>query len=190
MGRAGSRVPSQADRIREAPRLPREGKRGAPRFERLAVLAAALDVARAIFAALGFALKRDEAAEERLSYEEMRKKLTETLKRAFRPEFINRLDSVIVFRALNKENIQKIVKLELDKVAARLTEHNITLTATPEALSSLGAEGFDPEMGARPLRRAIQKFIESPLSVELLSKKYEQGGSVTVDVENDKMAFR
>lgn len=136
-------------------------------------------------ASLGFALKRDEATEERLSYEDMRKKLTETLKRAFRPEFINRLDSVIVFRALNKEDIQKIVKLELDKVAARLTEHNITLTATPEALASLGAEGFDPEMGARPLRRIIQQKVEDKLSDSLLSGEFKDGDSIQVELAAD-----
>lgn len=143
-------------------------------------------------AALGFALKRDEATEERLSYEDMRKKLTETLKRAFRPEFINRLDSVIVFRALNKEDIQKIVKLELDKVAARLTEHNITLIATPEALAALGAEGFDPEMGARPLRRVIQQKVEDKLSDSLLSGEFKDGDSIQVELsaENEIILTR
>ncbi|PWH17116.1 MAG: NDP-hexose 4-ketoreductase [Anaerolineae bacterium] len=133
-------------------------------------------------AALGFALKRDEATEERLSYEDMRKKLTETLKRAFRPEFINRLDGVIVFRALNKEDIQKIVKLELDKVASRLAEHNITLTATPEALAKLGEEGYDPEMGARPLRRVIQQKVEDKLSDNLLAGEFKDGDSIVVEL--------
>ncbi|MCS6994155.1 MAG: ATP-dependent Clp protease ATP-binding subunit [Anaerolineales bacterium] len=136
-------------------------------------------------AALGFALKRDEATEERLSYEDMRKKLTETLKRAFRPEFINRLDGVIVFRALNKEDIQKIVKLELDKVAARLAEHNITLTATPEALAKLGEEGYDPEMGARPLRRVIQHKVEDKLSDNLLAGEFKDGDSIVVELAED-----
>ncbi len=136
-------------------------------------------------AALGFALKRDEATEERLSYEDMRKKLTETLKRAFRPEFINRLDSVIVFRSLNKDDIQKIVKLELEKVAARLVEHNITLTATPEALASLGTEGFDPDMGARPLRRIIQLKVEDKLSDRLLSGEFKNGDAIQVELGPD-----
>ncbi len=132
-------------------------------------------------AALGFSLKRDEATEERLSYEDMRKKLTETLKRAFRPEFINRLDSVIVFRSLNKEDIQRIVKLELEKVAARLTEHNLSLTATPAALSLLAEQGFDAEMGARPLRRIIQNRVEDPLSDNLLSGSFTDGDQIEVD---------
>ncbi len=136
-------------------------------------------------AALGFALKRDEATEERMGYEDMRKKLTETLKRAFRPEFINRLDSVIVFRSLSKEDIQKIVKLELDKVSARLVEHNIALTATSEALASLGTEGFDPEMGARPLRRVIQQKVEDKLSDRLLSGDFKDGDAIQVELGPD-----
>ena len=134
---------------------------------------------------LGFQLKRDEAVEERLSYEDMRKKLTETLKRAFRPEFINRVDSVIVFRSLSKDDINKIVSLELNKVAERLTEHEIVLTATPEALSELGAEGYDPEMGARPLRRVIQLKVEDALSDKLLSGGFVDGDHIQVDVNPD-----
>ncbi|GAB4479725.1 MAG: ATP-dependent Clp protease ATP-binding subunit [Anaerolineales bacterium] len=135
--------------------------------------------------ALGFALKRDEVTEERLGYEDMRKKLTETLKRAFRPEFINRLDSVIVFRSLNKEDIQKIVALELDKVTQRLKDHTITLTASPEALSLLAEEGFDAEMGARPLRRVIQMKVEDALSDNLLAGSFADGDSVRVEVGPD-----
>ncbi len=136
-------------------------------------------------ASLGFSLKRDEATEERLGYEEMRKKLTETLKRAFRPEFINRLDSVIVFRSLNKEDIQRIVRLELDKVAARLVEHSIVLTATPAALALLGEQGYDPEMGARPLRRVIQQKVEDQLSDSLLSGSFTDGDNIQVDINPD-----
>ena len=136
--------------------------------------------------ALGFALKRDEAAEERLSYEDMRKKLNESLKRAFRPEFINRLDATVIFRALNKEDIQKIVSLELAKVAARLTEHDLTLTATPEALSTLATLGYDAEFGARPLKRIIQQKVEDPLSDKLLSGEFQHGDSVLVTLDPDQ----
>jgi ATP-dependent Clp protease ATP-binding subunit ClpC len=131
---------------------------------------------------LGFNLKRDEATEERLSYDEMRKKLTETLKKAFRPEFINRVDNVIVFRALNKEDITRIVNLELDKVALRLKDHNIRLIATPAALGSLADLGYDPEMGARPLRRVIQQKVEDQLSDALLSGTFHDGDHITVDL--------
>ncbi len=134
---------------------------------------------------LGFALKRDEATEEKLSYEEMRKKLSESLKRAFRPEFINRLDAVVIFRSLNKEDIQKIVSLELDKVALRLKDHDLVLTATSEALASLADQGFDAEFGARPLRRVIQQKVEDPLSDKLLSGEFTDGASVQVNVNED-----
>jgi ATP-dependent Clp protease ATP-binding subunit ClpC len=129
---------------------------------------------------LGFALKRDEATEERLSFEDMRKKLNESLKRAFRPEFINRLDAVVIFRSLNKEDIQKIVTLELDKVAERLKEHNLVLTATPEALAALAELGYDAEFGARPLRRVIQQKVEDPLSDRLLGGEFHNGDSILV----------
>lgn len=134
---------------------------------------------------LGFALKRDEETEERLSYEEMRKKLSESLKRAFRPEFINRLDAVVIFRSLNKEDIQKIVSLELNKVAERLKDHNLVLFASPEALSSLAEQGFDPEFGARPLRRVIQQKVEDPLSDRLLSGEFLNGDTIHVTVNDD-----
>ena len=131
---------------------------------------------------LGFNLTRDEVTSEQLTYDDMRKRLTETLKKAFRPEFINRVDNVIVFRALNKEDITRIVNLELDKVALRLKDHNIRLTATPAALASLAEQGYDPEMGARPLRRVIQQKAEDQLSDALLSGVFHDGDNITVDL--------
>jgi ATP-dependent Clp protease ATP-binding subunit ClpC len=131
---------------------------------------------------LGFKMKRDETAEEKLAYEEMRKKLTDSLRRVFRPEFINRVDSVIVFRSLNREDIEQIVQLELNKVAQRLEEHAIVLNATPNALEKLANLGYDPEMGARPLRRIIQQKVEDPLSDALLSGEFEDGDTILVDL--------
>jgi ATP-dependent Clp protease ATP-binding subunit ClpC len=135
--------------------------------------------------ALGFALKRDEATEERLSYDEMRKKLNDSLKRAFRPEFINRLDATVIFRALNKEDIKKIVSLELDKVSLRLKEHDLVLTATEEALATLATLGYDAEFGARPLKRIIQQKVEDPLSDKLLSGEIQNGDTIIVTVDPD-----
>jgi ATP-dependent Clp protease ATP-binding subunit ClpC len=139
---------------------------------------------------LGFQLKREEKAEEKVSYEEMRKKLTETLKRAFRPEFINRVDSVIVFRSLNKDDIRKIVTLELDKVTGRLAEHAVTLTASIPALDLLAEQGYDPEMGARPLRRVIQGKVEDPLSDALLAGEFHEGDTILVDVVEGEVVLR
>ncbi|MDO9301234.1 MAG: AAA family ATPase, partial [Anaerolineales bacterium] len=134
---------------------------------------------------LGFAMKRDEATEERLSYDDMRKKLNEALKRAFRPEFINRMDSVVIFRALNKEDIQQIVSLELDKVSERLKDHELTLTASEEALTLLATEGYDSEFGARPLRRVIQQKVEDPLSDRVLAGEFVNGDAIKVDINDD-----
>jgi ATP-dependent Clp protease ATP-binding subunit ClpC len=131
----------------------------------------------------GFSLTVDEAEEEAQSYKEMRKKLTDALKRTFRPEFINRLDSVIIFRSLNKEDIHKIVNLELDKVNARLVDNNIHLRATEAALDLIAEEGYNPEMGARPLRRVIQQNVEDRLSDALLASEFEDGDNILVDVE-------
>jgi len=139
----------------------------------------------------GFSVQRDEQLAEEVEYEEMRRKLLESLKRVFRPEFINRLDGVIVFRALNKEHIQHIVSLELQKVAARVQEHAISLQATSAALLRLGEMGYDPDMGARPLRRVIQQTVEDPLSDALLSHVFADGDEVWVDLaEGDEIILR
>jgi len=91
---------------------------------------------------------------------------------------------VVVFRSLNEENIQNIVSLELDKVSHRLVEHGLTLTATPVALTQLGDLGYDPEMGARPLKRIIQQHVEDPLSDAVLAGEFVDGDTVLVDVDD------
>jgi ATP-dependent Clp protease ATP-binding subunit ClpC len=139
---------------------------------------------------LGFALKRDEATDERLAYEDMRKKLLDALKRVFRPEFINRLDSVVVFRALTKEDLHQIVSLELHKVALRLEEHTLKLEATPVAVDRLAADGYDPDMGARPLKRIIQQRVEDPLSDAMLGGTFADGDTILVDVIDDEIHLR
>jgi ATP-dependent Clp protease ATP-binding subunit ClpC len=135
---------------------------------------------------LGFTLKKDEALEEQEIYDEMRKKLLDSLKRVFRPEFTNRLDAIIVFRALNREDILKIVSLELAKVANRLHDHELVLHASPEALQELANRGYDPDMGARPLRRVIQQTIEDPLSDSLLSGEIQDGDVILIEVNDQK----
>ncbi len=139
---------------------------------------------------LGFALKTDEELEEKLAYNEMRKKLTNALKRTFRPEFINRVDSTIIFRSLTQSDLHEIVSLELDKVAERLEEYEIVLDATPDAIDLLSEQGYDPEFGARPLRRVIQRKVEDTLSDGLLSGKFDHGDSIMVDVEENEAGER
>jgi ATP-dependent Clp protease ATP-binding subunit ClpC len=133
----------------------------------------------------GFNLDRDESKDEEFVYEEMRKKLMEALKKSFRPEFINRLDSVIVFHALNQDQIRRIATIEIGKVASRLTDRQIVLSATDAALEKLAEKGYNPEMGARPLKRVIQIEIEDQLSDDLLAKKIIDGDHVWVDVDSE-----
>jgi ATP-dependent Clp protease ATP-binding subunit ClpC len=132
---------------------------------------------------LGFSIQKDEDTEERKAYEEMRKKLTDSLRRIFRPEFINRLDAVIVFRALNKEDLHEIVSLEIEKVSKRVKDYNITLASTPAAVDLLADLGYDPDMGARPLRRVIQQKVEDLISDDLLGGRFVAGDVIEIDVE-------
>lgn len=132
---------------------------------------------------IGFQLKQDEEQTEKLAYRDMRKKLTDSLRRVFRPEFINRVDSVVVFRSLTPENIHEIVSLELEKVGVRLIENDITLEVTDAAVERLAELGYDREFGARPLKRVIQNHIEDRLSDALLGKDFTEGDTIVVDVE-------
>ena len=136
---------------------------------------------------LGFATQQDEDVEERLAYEEMHRRLTEQLKKEFRPEFINRVDSVIVFHALTIEQIKAIVDLEMAKVAHRLEDHNLKLRSTEEARELLATLGYEPEMGARPLKRVIQAKVEDVLSDALLTGEFQDGDTVLVDVADDEL---
>jgi ATP-dependent Clp protease ATP-binding subunit ClpC len=140
-------------------------------------------------AQLGFNVRQDREVEEKLEYNEMRKKLMDALRREFRPEFINRVDAVIVFHALSKEQISQIVDLELEKVAARLESHHLRLTPTDEARALLAEQGYDPEMGARPLRRVIQNKVEDRLSDALLAGEFKDGDAVVVTVQDGDIAL-
>lgn len=132
-------------------------------------------------ASIGFDLASDEIQSRKRDYEDMRRKLLKSLKNTFRPEFINRVDSVVVFHALSKDHIKEIVDLELNKVRERLMEKNLQLEITPEGIDLLVTLGYNPEMGARPLRRVIQEKIENPLSDAVLSGKFRNGDIVLVE---------
>jgi len=142
---------------------------------------------------LGFGLPAaGEGKEAQQDYETMRKTLMDQLRHAFRPEFLNRLDAVIVFRALNEDDIAKIVDLRLDEVRQRVLEHAITLEATDAAKNFLAREGFDAEYGARPLRRVITNLVEDRLSDFILSGQYTLGGTVLIDYDEQagELTFR
>jgi len=138
----------------------------------------------------GFSTLREEDIVEKQAYDEMRKKLTEALRKIFRPEFLNRVDSTIVFHALTKDQIRQIVDLETSKVAARLSSYRVTLTLTDAGRDLLADLGYDPDMGARPLRRVIQSNIEDRLSDGLLSGEFKDGDHIVVDAEEGKISLR
>jgi ATP-dependent Clp protease ATP-binding subunit ClpC len=139
---------------------------------------------------LGFNIPKDEVVNEKEQYDDMRKNVVDQLRRAFRPEFLNRVDAMIVFRALTKEEIKSIVDLELKKVADRLIEHAITLEMTEAARTWLADHGYDVEYGARPLRRLIQNEIEDRLSDGILSGEFPIASIITVDVDNDALVMK
>jgi ATP-dependent Clp protease ATP-binding subunit ClpC len=140
--------------------------------------------------ALGFTRHRDTAQTEQEVYDDMKDKVLGELKRIFRPEFMNRIDGVIVFHALNREQIKEIVDLEIDKVRGRLVEHGLELRLTDAARAYLGEEGYDPDLGARPLRRVIQVKVEDALSEGVLAGRFNEGDQVVADLEDGELSFR
>ncbi|MGB9737537.1 ATP-dependent Clp protease ATP-binding subunit [Chloroflexus sp.] len=120
---------------------------------------------------------------------EARKKVDEALKQTFRPEFLNRIDEIILFHPLSMEDLTKIVELQLGELINRLREQQISLTLTQAAKEYLVREGYNPVFGARPLRRTIQRLIETPISRELLRSHFTAGDLIEVDVENGQLVF-
>ncbi|MEL3974653.1 ATP-dependent protease ATP-binding subunit ClpC [Rossellomorea oryzaecorticis] len=123
-------------------------------------------------------------------YKDMKGKVMEELKRAFRPEFLNRIDEIIVFHSLEKEHLKEIVTLMSDQLTKRLKEQDIHIELSGAAKEKIADEGFDPEYGARPLRRAIQKHVEDKLSEELLRGKVLTGQSIEIDVEDNEFTVK
>jgi len=133
---------------------------------------------------LGFKTQKED-----VTYQEMKEKLLEEVKRTFKPEFLNRIDDTIVFRPLVKEDLLRIIDIELGFVAERLKEHNILLEVNQEAKDFLIEKGFDPIFGARPLKRTIQRFLEDTLASEIISKKFKEGSQVKVSCKNQELVF-
>lgn len=124
------------------------------------------------------------------TYEQMKASVMEVVTQSFRPEFINRIDEVVVFHPLAHAHIKNIAKVQLERLYKRLEEHGYTATLTDAALELIGNTGFDPVYGARPLKRAIQQEIENPLAQQILSGKLIPGKPITIDVENDHIVAR
>ncbi len=139
---------------------------------------------------LGFALKSDDAKTEEQAYERMKDKVLEEVKRFFRPEFLNRIDSTIVFHALNRQHILSIVSLQLGEVELQLLEKQISLEVTDEAKEYLAEKGYDPNFGARPLRRLIQDEVEDQLSEEILGGRLNAGDVAHVDIEDGQIVVK
>ena len=133
---------------------------------------------------LGFAAKTSEAQTDDSAYERMKDKVMDEVKRFFRPEFLNRIDSTVVFHQLTRDEILEIVDLMMDQVRTELREKEITLEITEAAKAHLGENGFDPVLGARPLRRLIQDEIEDSLSDEVLSRRLVAGDVAMIDFED------
>ena len=131
---------------------------------------------------LGFTGKRSEIKTQEDAYQNMRDKLMGELKRLFRPEFLNRLDNIVVFRALSKEDIKLIVDIQIGYLKPRLDEHQLKLEVTEAAKVKLADTGFDQTLGARPLKRVIQRTIEDPLSEGVLSGEFKPGSTIVADV--------
>ena len=120
---------------------------------------------------------------EAVTYERMKAKVDEALKAHFRPEFLNRIDEVIVFHELSRAEVTEIVDLLMSRTVKQLSDQGIGLELTPAARSLLAEKGYDPQLGARPLRRAIQQLVEDPLSERILWKEFRVGETIVVDVE-------
>lgn len=129
------------------------------------------------------------AGSESATSVEARREIERELKNTFRPEFLNRVDEIIIFNDLTLENVKQIVDLQMKEIAERLSEQGLRVELTPAAREWLAKVGFDPQYGARPLRRALQRYVESPLSVHLLRGEFKRGATVQVDVGEEGLVF-
>jgi len=133
---------------------------------------------------LGFKVQKEE-----LSYQEMKEKLMDEVKKTFKPEFLNRIDDVIVFHPLSREDLEKIVEIEVREVKERLKEQDVTIELTKEAKDFLINKGFDPTFGARPLKRTISRYLEDPLAQSLLRGEIQKNQAILVKVKDDRLIF-
>jgi ATP-dependent Clp protease ATP-binding subunit ClpC len=139
---------------------------------------------------LGFGAQKDEAKTRKQSYEAMKEKVMSAVKKTFRPEFINRVDEIIVFHELTEEQLRSIVDLMVADLQKRLSERKLAVELTEDAKSWLAREGYDPIYGARPLRRAIERYVENPLSSKLLRGEFGEGDKVIVDRSDKGLTFK
>jgi ATP-dependent Clp protease ATP-binding subunit ClpB len=122
--------------------------------------------------------------------EKLRPLLMQELRNTLRPEFLNRIDEVVIFLPLGREEIGRIVEIQLAHLRRRLEDRRITLVVTDAAKALLGREGYDPTFGARPLKRTIQRLVQDPLALKLLEREFVEGDTVVVDATDDQVVFR
>ncbi len=139
---------------------------------------------------LGFGTQRDDAKTRKQSYEAMKEKVMSAVKKTFRPEFINRIDEIIVFHELTEEQLRSIVDLMVRDLQQRLSERKLVVELTEDAKSWLAKEGYDPIYGARPLRRVIERYVENPLSTKLLQGEFGEGDTVIVARSDKGLTFK
>jgi len=125
-----------------------------------------------------------------LSEDEKRRLVMEAVRQSFRPEFLNRVDEIIIFEPLSREQIKSIVDIQLERLRKRLAERRIRLELTPAAMELIANEGYDPTYGARPLKRVIQRRIQDSLAMAILDGKFREGDTVVVDAENGNLVLR
>ena len=140
--------------------------------------------------ALGFATRRDEASAEKSQYERMKDKVMTEVRKAFRPEFLNRIDDIIVFHELSEKQMETIVVLMIKDLQRRLADRRLTIDITEAARAYLVKMGYDPAYGARPLRRAIEHYVENPLAAKLLTGELKEGDTVVVDHSPEGLTFK
>jgi len=140
-------------------------------------------------ASIGFATQKDEAKTRKQAYESMKEKVMGEVKKTFRPEFINRIDEIIVFHELTEEQLRSIVDLLVKDLQKRLADRKLGVELTEEVKSWLAKEGYDPIYGARPLRRAIERYVENPLSTKLLRGEFREGDTIIVDLKDNALTF-
>jgi ATP-dependent Clp protease ATP-binding subunit ClpC len=139
---------------------------------------------------IGFAARKDEEKTQKQSYDDMKKKVMTEIQKAFRPEFLNRLDEIIVFHELTEEQLRSIVDLMITDLESRLAERQLGIELTEKAKSWLAKEGYDPVYGARPLRRVIERYVENPLSSQVLRGELQEGDIVKVDLGKNGLTFK
>ncbi|MEM4313462.1 MAG: AAA family ATPase, partial [Thermoplasmata archaeon] len=131
-----------------------------------------------------------DSTRENRPFEEIKREVVQNLRVYFKPEFLNRIDEIVIFKPLDEGHLKEIVNIQLNKLMERLKDKNLTITLSDRARETILREGFDPALGARPLRRALQRLVMDPLALKILSGEFKEGENIYVDVDkNGELAF-